>query len=48
MLHPLLDTRAATAARMKTVKQIGVILLSLLVVTAWVTAILFFSFRMEF
>jgi hypothetical protein len=48
VLHSLLDTRAAIAARMKTVKQMAVVVLSVLVVTVWLTAILYFSFIMEF
>jgi hypothetical protein len=42
------DSRAAIATRMKTVKQIGVVALSLLVVTAWLIAILYFWFVVEF
>jgi hypothetical protein len=48
MLHLPLYTRSATGTRMKAVKQIGVVVLSLLVVTAWLTAILYFSFVVEF
>jgi hypothetical protein len=33
---------------MNTVKQVAVVGLSLLVVTAWLTTILYFSFTMEF
>lgn len=47
MLHSP-DSRAAIATRMKTVKQIGVVALSLLVVTAWLIAILYFWFVVEF
>ena len=48
MPHSSLDTRVATARLMRTVKQIGVVVLSLLVVTAWLTAILLFWFRLDF
>jgi hypothetical protein len=34
--------------RMNAVKQLAVVVLSLLVVTAWLTAILYFSLMMEF
>jgi hypothetical protein len=48
MLHLPLYTRSAPGTCMKAVKQIGVVVLSLLVVTAWLTAILYFSFVVEF
>jgi hypothetical protein len=48
MTHSPLYTRSATGTRMKAVKQIGVVILSLLVVTAWLTAILYFTFTVEF
>lgn len=48
MLHSPLYTRMATATRMKALKQIGVVILSVLVVTGWLTAILYFSFTVGF
>ena len=48
MLHPLLKYQGGNSTRMKTVKQIGVVVLSLLVVMAWLTAILDLSFTVEF
>jgi hypothetical protein len=42
------DVSAAISTRMNAVKQIAVVVLSLFVVTAWFTAILYFSFTMEF
>jgi hypothetical protein len=42
------DIRAAIRTRMNAVKRIAVVVMSLLVVTAWLTAILYFSFTVEF
>jgi hypothetical protein len=42
------DVRAAIKRRMNAIKQLAVVVFSLLVVTAWFTAILYFSFTMEF
>lgn len=41
MLHPLLKYQGGNSTRMKTVKQIGVVVLSLLVVMAWLSHSLF-------
>ena len=42
------DVGAAIRRRMNGVKQLAVVVFSLVVVTAWLTAILYFSFTMEF
>jgi hypothetical protein len=41
------DVRAVIRRRMNAIKQLAVVVFSLLVVTAWLSAIVYFSFTME-